>query len=349
MSQLATKKEEEKKLPQKQQPPTTAAANTQMSAALREMELQFEIALRYPRDEATAKSDLLEVCHSLPLCEKALYAFARGGNTIEGPSVHLVDEAVRLFGRIKSGWQIVNHNFVEDRFAEIRCVAVDMQRISIKERTIIVTFGDKQKDYDSCYYHAANYAERRTRTLCEKLLPDHILVDAVAQVKETLCKAQTKPLRDRIKEMLKGFQDRFGVSREQIEKRMQRKAEALTEVQMVNLKAIFASLKDGVGTVDQFFVVPTVDVVITEVTPDKKKGGKKEKVTPAKETQEATPKPDVQPVKDATVAPPGEEAEAPTEEENEEDESEEDTEVEEITDAEVDEENEDSNAWGFGE
>ena len=74
---------------------------------------------------------------------------------------------------------------------------------------------------------------------------------AVRQCEATMqTKADTSP--EAMQKMVEAF-DKFGVVREQIEKVIQRRIEAIQPAQVVRLKKIYASLRDGMSSVGDWF------------------------------------------------------------------------------------------------
>ena len=57
-----------------------------------------------------------------------------------------------------------------------------------------------------------------------------------------------------LKKWLAAF-EKFGVTKDQIEARIQRRIDTITPAQMTGLVNIYNSLKDGIGTVADFFEV----------------------------------------------------------------------------------------------
>lgn len=58
-----------------------------------------------------------------------------------------------------------------------------------------------------------------------------------------------------IKRLVEAF-EAFGVSKEQIELRIQRRLDAVQPAQVANLRKIYASIRDGMSTADEWFEKP---------------------------------------------------------------------------------------------
>ena len=105
---------------------------------------------------------------------------------------------------------------------------------------------------------------------------------AVAQCEATLkAKADTSP--EALKKLVDAF-GRFGITKDQIEKRIQRRLDTITPAQLVNLRKIYNSLKDGMSGVADWFDVDPVSVDKgSEALKNKLKGKKKEEEPPKEE------------------------------------------------------------------
>src|ERR1700747_3455088 len=78
--------------------PTASAAEKQF-----EIQSAIIIARRFPRNEDQAFEKLMRACRRLSFAEDAAYAFPRGDQKVEGPSVNLAREAARVWGNIRHG------------------------------------------------------------------------------------------------------------------------------------------------------------------------------------------------------------------------------------------------------
>ena len=110
------------------------------------------------------------------------------------------------------------------------------------------------------YELVANFAARRKRACMEAIIPRDIIDAAVEQCDKTLKAGHTEPLTDRIRKMASAFAE-YGVTVPMIEKRLQHKLEACIEQELVLLRKIFVSLKDGMSKREDWF-----DVYAAEIT-----------------------------------------------------------------------------------
>lgn len=221
-----------------------------------QIQAQMVIAQRCQRNEIKAIDRIMMDCQRPGLAEKAVYSYARGGSDISGPSIHLAKAIAKRWGNMMSG--IVE---LEQRRGESVCeaYAIDLET-NYKESKIFTVphirytrkGTVKLEDPRDIYELVANNGSRRERACILSVIPGDIVEDAVAECIKTMqANADTSP--ENIKKMCDVFEEKFGITKVQIERKIQRRMDAITPAQMVNLRNIFNSLKDGMSTPDEWF------------------------------------------------------------------------------------------------
>jgi len=102
------------------------------------------------------------------------------------------------------------------------------------------------------YELAANYGARRLRACILGVVPGDVQDLAIAECDRTLKGHNAEPLIDRIRKMVGEF-GRIGVPQEAIERRLQHKAEACNEQDVIALGKIYLSMRDGMSTREDWF------------------------------------------------------------------------------------------------
>lgn len=101
------------------------------------------------------------------------------------------------------------------------------------------------------YELIANQAQRRVRACILALIPGDVIDGAMQQAEVTLrTKADTSP--EAMGKMVEAFQT-FGVTREHIEKRIQRRLDTIQPAQVIMLKRVYASLRDDMSVPADWF------------------------------------------------------------------------------------------------
>lgn len=217
-------------------------------------------AKRFPRDEKAALDRVLNACCRETLASVAIYQYSRGGTDIQGPSIRLAEAIAQHWGNIESGWREI------DRFQNAKGVGVsvveafawDLQSNYRVPRVFNVPhWRDTKKggypltEERDIYELCANQAARRVRACLLAVIPGDIVEDAQKQCDTTLAaKADTSA--EAQKKILAAFEP-HGVTKSQIEARIQRRIDAITPAQVVQLRKVLASLRDGMSTPAEWF------------------------------------------------------------------------------------------------
>ena len=198
---------------------------------------------------------ILQACARPTLAEGALYTYAKGGQDITGPSIRLAECMAQLWGNMAFGVRELDQRKGE---STVQAFALDLETNTRAERVFQVPHIRHTRngsyaltDPREVYEATANQGARRLRACILQLLPDDVKDAAVRQCEVTLAtKFETTP--EALAALVEAF-GRFGVTREQIEARTQRRLESITSAQVVQLRKIYASLKDGMSAPADWF------------------------------------------------------------------------------------------------
>jgi len=194
------------------------------------------------------------------LAEHAQYEYAKGGSKISGLSIHALQAIAQQWGNLEFGWTEVSRGTGTDGvpYSEVRAVAADLQSRTLRPLQFIVRHwrdtkqgGYKLKDEREIYELCANMAQRRVRSCLEAVIPRDVQDAAEQQAELTLrTKADVSP--EAMHKMVDAFA-KLGVTKEQIEKRIQRRLDAISPAQVVGLKRIYTSLRDEMSEPSEWF------------------------------------------------------------------------------------------------
>lgn len=240
--------------------PETAGARQDQSRELADIQVSYLMAQQFPRDEVKAMDRILNAFTRPALAEKSQYQFSRGGTDIRGPSIKAMEAIATAWRNIDAAWRERSRG-VDARgipFSEVEAVAVDLEGRTRKRIAFIVPHwrdtrqgGYMLKDERDIYELCANQAQRRVRACLEAVIPGDVVDAAMAQADATL-KAKADTSAEAMAKMVEAFAP-FGVTKDHIEKRIQRRLDAITPMQVVALKRIYASLRDDMSTPDEWF------------------------------------------------------------------------------------------------
>jgi len=234
--------------------------DVQSSRAMQEVKAAMTIAKRFPRDEYAAIERIKSACKRVGLAESAKYSYPRGGTRVEGASIRLAEMLAQNWGNIDFG---VIELEQDKKNAESICMAYawDLETNTRQSKTFTVPHmrytkeGTKLlEDPRDIYEMVANNGARRLRACILGVIPGDIQDIAMEECTNTLAGQNKEPLEDRIRKMISAFKD-YGVTKAMIEGRLGHDVSAIDETEFVGLRSVYNSLKDGMGSREDFFTV----------------------------------------------------------------------------------------------
>lgn len=223
------------------------------------VQAQLVYAAQAGRNPRRAVDNMLTEFQIPELASVSLYQYARGGSDITGLSIRAAEAMAVAWGHMDFGMRELDQKPGESTVEAFAWDFVTNVRRSITFR--VPHYRDtkqgrkKLEDSRDIYEMVANQASRRIRACILAVIPRHVQEAVEKQIAATMKSTfQITP------EYLKGWLDAFkkyGVTKQMIEKRIQRDYQSITSAQMVGLVNIFNSLKDGIGQVSDFFEVET--------------------------------------------------------------------------------------------
>lgn len=238
----------------------TAGARQDQSRELAETQVKYLMAQQFPRDVIANTDKILNAFTRPTLAEQSQYQFSRGGSDISGPSIRAAEAMAQQWGNIEQGFRERSRG-VDGKgvpFSEVEAFCVDLESRTTKRLQFIVRHwrdtrqgGYQIKDERDIYELIANQAQRRVRACILALIPGDVVDAAMQQAEVTLkAKADTSP--EAVQKIITAFEP-FSVTKDHIEKRIQRRLDAITPAQVVSLKRIYASLRDGMSGPEEWF------------------------------------------------------------------------------------------------
>ncbi len=225
------------------------------SREVAEIQACVMVAKRFPRNEMEVLDKILLACQRPALAEVALYQYSKGGASITGASIRLAETILRAWGNCHCGLREIENN--SDN-SILEAFAIDFENNVRFSKTFTVKNERSTKkgnypivDPREKYENLANFGARRLRACILGMIPADITAAAIGQCEETL-KAQADTSPDALQKVLTAF-GTLGVSKEQIETRIQRRFDTMTPVQLINLRKIYCSISDGMSTASDWF------------------------------------------------------------------------------------------------
>ena len=234
---------------------SNAAAEADAARAIAEVQAAMIIAQRFPRDERIAFDRVITAFQRPSLAEHALYAYARGGTEITGPSIRAAEAIAQAWGGIEFGIRELEQRpgestvqaYAWDLQSNTRSVTVFQVKHERHNRNGVTRLLDPRDVYEL----VANQGARRMRARILAIIPADVVDAAVKETEKTL-RAKVDITPERIKSLIEKF-GAFGVSTEAIEKRIQRRVDTITPSQMLALAKIYNSLNDSMSAPADWF------------------------------------------------------------------------------------------------
>lgn len=234
---------------------SNAVANTDQQRAVAEVQAAMMIARMNPREEAHAMDKILTACMRPTLADAAIYEYARGGSNITGPSIRLAEAIAQSWGNMQFGIRELEQRRGE---STVQAYAWDVENNTRREVTFQVSHIRHTKkgvtvldDPRDIYEMVANQGARRLRSCILAVVPGDVTQAAVEQCEATM-KTKLEVTPEFIQSVVESFQ-KFGVTKEQLEARIQRRIDTLTPALAVQLKKISNSLRDGMSAPADWF------------------------------------------------------------------------------------------------
>lgn len=236
---------------------TAALVQAQSSKAVQEIQAALTIARHNPRDENKSYQRIINACKRPFLAEQAIYAYPRAGTSVTGPSIRLAEVLAQNWGNISTGIREISQS---NGVSEVEAFAWDLETnfqatkiFHVKHERYTKKGITKLTDPRDIYELVANNGARRQRACILAIIPGDIVEAAVEECQKTMA-SDAEPIADRVRKLVSAFDD-IGISVESIEKRLGHNLAAIIEPEIVRLRAIYKSLKDGMAKREDFFEI----------------------------------------------------------------------------------------------
>jgi hypothetical protein len=269
--------------------PTSSVAKSDAERAIQEVQAALVIAKKFPRSPIEAMDRILNACQRPKLAESALYSYPRGGQQVTGPSIRLAEALAQNWGNMQFGIRELSS---AGGVSEVEAFAWDVETNTRQTKVFQVPHERHTRqgkkiltDPRDIYEMIANQGARRMRACILGVIPADVIEEAVNQCEATQ-HANVEVTKDTIKGIADYF-EQYGVTQEMIEVRLGRRLDAMQPAQMLDLRKIAQSLKDGMSKPGDWF-----DVAIPTEAPE----------APVSALNKAAPKAKRRPAKDAPAA-----------------------------------------------
>lgn len=243
-------------------PNTMTEVKAQREAS--EIQAMVFMAKQFPRNQIQAADRILNACTRQTLADSAVYSYPRGGQNVEGPSIRLAEVLAQNWGNLDFGIRELSQ---ENGVSTVEAYAWDLETNVRQAKVFQVAHKRMAKggtktltDPRDIYEMVANQGSRRLRACILSIIPGDIVEAALAQCSVTQA-ASVGATPEEIKETIRKLtatMGKFGITAENIQDRYQCRLEAIRPAQIVELRKIYTSLKDGMSKPSDWFAIQEV-------------------------------------------------------------------------------------------
>lgn len=229
-----------------------------------EIQAMVFMAKQFPRNQIQAADRILNACTRQTLADSAVYSYPRGGQSVEGPSIRLAEVLAQNWGNLDFGIRELSQ---ENGVSTVEAYAWDLETNVRQAKVFQVAHKRMAKggtktltDPRDIYEMVANQGSRRLRACILSIIPGDIVEAALAQCSVTQAASiGTTPeeIKATIRKMT-AVMSKFGITIENIQERYQCRLEAIRPAQIVELRKIHTSLKDGMSKPSDWFAIQEV-------------------------------------------------------------------------------------------
>lgn len=237
------------------------------SRAVAEAQGKLLIAKKFPRNETEAFAKAIQSCQRPGLASKAFYSYPRGKETVTGVTIRFAEELARCYGNLDYGIkELSNSNGQSEMQAycwDLETNTMSLQNFTNKHIRESKYGNTELKSQRDIYELNANMGARRLRSRILAILPPDLVEECIQECRRTLAGDNSTPIIDRINKMVVAFQ-KIGVSKEQLEKRLNHTVESVTEEELVELTGIYNGIRTKETKVSEWFEQPKTASALTE-------------------------------------------------------------------------------------
>jgi hypothetical protein len=242
--------------------------STEQARVIAEIQAQVILAKKDPRDYNVCYERIVKQCKRETLAKVAIYTFPRGGKNITGASIRLAEALAMSYGNIEFGVKILNQDenivnavaYCWDLESNVKKTDYFSVRLEKKADKVIKKITDPRDIYE----HVASQGARRVRGCILAIIPGDLTDEALEECRKTTKNSGGESLEDKIKSIISAFMN-YNISVEMIEKKYNKKIQNLSLDDVADLRSIYATIKDNMAKVEEFFDIKPINQDISNL------------------------------------------------------------------------------------
>lgn len=285
------------------------SVTTEMAVSRQAQEVQaaMTIAKKFPRNEFESFNRIMKACQRKGLAERSMYEYPRGDTRVTGPSIRLAETIAQNWGNMDFGIVELEQNSGESK---VMAYAWDLETNTRQTKIFSVPHIRVAKkgnyaltDPRDIYERVANDGARRLRACILGVIPGDVIEAAISQCEKTLGGDNKEPLEDTVRAVAATFEKEYGVTVPMLEKFIGCRIESFTMQNLIRLKKVYVSLKDGMAKREDYFEMlpPVSNEEVSDPFKKEPKGEKENKKRPAGKAE--NPEPTAEPMEPEFIPP----------------------------------------------
>lgn len=234
----------------------------QLTKAAEEVKAAMIMARQFPRDTEYCEERILRACERSSLAEVAIYTYPRGGQQVEGPSIRLAEELARSWGNIDFGIVELEQKGqtpgTKCGESQVMAYCWDLETNTRQTKVFTVPHwrhtrngGSALSDPRDIYEMVANQGARRLRACILGVIPGDVVEMAVTRCGKTLEEKSGLTI-----DMAVAAFAKLGVTEDMLREYLGHALSATTQPELVRLRGVAQSIRDGHATVQDYFTMP---------------------------------------------------------------------------------------------
>lgn len=234
-----------------------AAIEVEKSRAVQQVQAQFLMARRFPRDIIAAETKIYKYCERYSFATEAIFSYKRGGQIISDGSIRLAELMANAWGNLDYGWRELARRKGQ---SDVEAVCLDLETNTRVFRQFVVEHAMKANDKikfltdpRDIYERMANEAQRRLRACIFQSIPIDIRHRALAIVDKALTAGEgQETLPERVRKAVMAFESQ-GVKQSHLEEYLGHPIDVTTQPELAKLLKVFNAIsREGVAR-EEFF------------------------------------------------------------------------------------------------
>lgn len=230
--------------------------NSEQQITSSQIQAAVFMAKQCPRDVNLSEHRILDNCKRKGMAEIALYSYKRASSTISGASIRLAEMMAQNYGNIHYGTRELEKT--ED-YTKVETWAWDVETNFKTNRIFTVKHERDTKDgaknltnNRDIYEQVASTSARRLRACILEIIPADIVENAINTCKNTIKSEISESHQEQVKRILNSFLS-LSVNKSMIEKYLNHSIDLVNADEILELRGIYNSLKDGSKKREDYF------------------------------------------------------------------------------------------------